>query len=78
MVVPNRRGYGHSPKKEYPCTSEVSGDWHPAFITTADKLAQYLHAERLLIQGAGHGAQTSGKPFNDRLEALIRVADKSA
>jgi len=50
----------------------VSGDWHPAFMTTADILAQRLHAERLLIQGAGHGAQGSGKPFNDRLEAMIK------
>ena len=50
----------------------VSGDWHPAFIATADILAQRLHAERFLIEGAGHGAQGSGKPFNDRFEALLK------
>ena len=52
----------------------VSGDWHPAFVATADVLAQRIHAERLLIKGAGHGAQGSGKPFNDRLEAVIQAA----
>ncbi|MFL5693888.1 MAG: alpha/beta fold hydrolase [Ktedonobacteraceae bacterium] len=54
----------------------VSGDWHPAFIITADILAQRLHAERLIIKGAGHGAQGTGKPFNDRLEALIKSAQE--
>lgn len=52
----------------------VSGDWHPAFITTQDRLAQRIDAQRLLIPGAGHGAQGSGKPFNDRLLALMQSA----
>ena len=50
----------------------VSGQWHPAFEIVADELAQRLHAERLVIAGAGHGVQGSGKPFNERLEKLMR------
>ncbi len=49
----------------------VSGDWHPALITTADILAQRLGAERLVIRGIGHEIQKAGKPFNDRLETLF-------
>ena len=52
----------------------VSGDWHPAFITTADRLAQRIAAQRLLIADTGHGAQGSGQPFNERLLALIQSA----
>lgn len=52
----------------------VSGDWHPAFLITADKLAQSIQAERLTIKGAGHVTQNMGKPFNDRLQALISSA----
>jgi pimeloyl-ACP methyl ester carboxylesterase len=52
----------------------VSGDWLPAFITTIDRLAQRIAAERLLIAEAGHGAQGSGQPFNGRLLALMQSA----
>ncbi len=52
----------------------VSGDWHPAFITTADRLAQRIAAQRLLIADTGHGAQGSGQPFNERLLALMQSA----
>jgi len=55
----------------------VSGDWHPAFAITADRLAQYLHAERLMIKGAEHAVQKIGKQFNDRLIALISSAQRS-
>jgi pimeloyl-ACP methyl ester carboxylesterase len=50
----------------------VSGDWHPAFIVTADRLAQRIAAQRLLIANTGHGAQGSGHPFNERLLALMQ------
>jgi pimeloyl-ACP methyl ester carboxylesterase len=52
----------------------VSGDWHPAFIATEDRLAERIAAQRLLIADAGHGAQGSGQPFNDRLRALLQSA----
>lgn len=52
----------------------VSGDWHPAFIVTADSLAERIAAQRLLIPNTGHGAQGSGKPFNDRLRTLLQQA----
>lgn len=47
----------------------VSGGWHPAFETVADILTQHM-GTRAVIQGAGHEVQRTGKPFNDRLEAL--------
>ncbi|HEU5373972.1 MAG TPA: alpha/beta hydrolase [Ktedonobacteraceae bacterium] len=50
----------------------VSGDWHPAFVITADCLAYQLHAERLLIQEMGHAAHQAGRIFNDRLIALVQ------
>lgn len=52
----------------------VSGDWHPAFMVTADRLAERLSAQRLLMANTGHGAQGSGKPFNERLLALMQSA----
>ena len=52
----------------------VSGGWHPAFIATADRLAQRIAAQRLLIADTGHGAQGSGQPFNERLLALMQSA----
>jgi pimeloyl-ACP methyl ester carboxylesterase len=50
----------------------VSGDWQPALEVVADLLAQQIGAERAVIQGAGHGVPSVGKPFNDRLEAIVR------
>src|SRR5262245_24534051 len=52
----------------------ISGDWHPALEAVADILALRLGAERAVVSGAGHGVQSTGKPFNDRLERLIAVA----
>lgn len=52
----------------------VSGGWHPAFETVADILTQRVGAERAVIRGAGHEVQSIGKPFNDRLEALWKLA----
>lgn len=51
----------------------VSGNWHPAFVMTADRLASYLHAERLLVDGAEHAAH-KGSAFNDRLRTLMQSA----
>lgn len=51
----------------------VSGDWHPAFVITADVLAEQIEAQRLLLPGTGHGAQGSGKPFNDQLQTLLQA-----
>lgn len=56
----------------------VSGDWHPAFIVTSDLLAERLGASRLLIPDTGHGAQGSGAPFNERLQALMQEAGEAS
>lgn len=55
----------------------VSGDWHPAFIVTENILAERISAQRLLLANTGHGAQVSGKPFNDRLRALMQSASST-
>ena len=52
----------------------VSGDWHPAFEVVAEVLAWRLGARRAIVRGAGHGAPSMGRPFNARLEALMRSA----
>ncbi len=52
----------------------VSGDWHPAFTRTCDRLAARLCAARVVIAGASHGAQASGHQFNEHFVALLESA----
>ena len=52
----------------------VSGNWHPALVSTADLLTELLQAEHLVIPNVGHDIQKTGSPFNNRLEALIALA----
>jgi pimeloyl-ACP methyl ester carboxylesterase len=42
-----------------------------AFAAVCDALAEKIHAKRAVIQGAGHNAQLTGQPFNDRLTAFL-------
>jgi len=49
----------------------VSGDWHPAFVMTANRLASCIRAERLVIKGAGHATQSTGQAFDERLKAQV-------
>lgn len=54
----------------------VSGGWSRAFEAICDVLEQRLSAERLVIAGAGHNAQFAGEPFNQRLLAFLRAAQR--
>ena len=47
----------------------VSGGWSQAFDAVCDVLAERLGAERVVLQGEGHGAQHA-PGFNDRLVAF--------
>ncbi|HYF76385.1 MAG TPA: alpha/beta hydrolase [Symbiobacteriaceae bacterium] len=52
----------------------VTGGWHGAFEAVAQVLAPAIGAEWTVFPGAGHGVQRTGKPFNDRFEALLASA----
>ena len=51
----------------------VSGGWSRAFEAICDTLEQQLPAERAVLRGAGHVAQMTGEPFNQRLLAFLRA-----
>lgn len=51
----------------------VSGGWSRAFEAICDTLEQRLPAERAVLRGAGHAAQVTGEPFNQRLLAFLRA-----
>jgi pimeloyl-ACP methyl ester carboxylesterase len=53
----------------------VSGAHHDAFDAVCDVLEARLDAQRAAIPGAGHGAQRTGTPFNERLEAFLEMAE---
>jgi pimeloyl-ACP methyl ester carboxylesterase len=42
-----------------------------AFAAVCDVLAGQIRAKHAVIQGAGHNAQLTGQPFNDRLAAFL-------
>ena len=52
----------------------LSGGWHEAFEAVADCLAPAIGAARETITGEGHGVQRTGRPFNERFEALLASA----
>lgn len=54
----------------------VSGAHHPAFDAVCDVLEERLGAERAVVPGAGHSVQRTGAPFNERLEAFLRAAER--
>jgi pimeloyl-ACP methyl ester carboxylesterase len=54
-----------------------SGGHHPAFDAVCDVLEERLGAERAVIPGARHSVQRTGAPFNERLEAFLRAAERA-
>jgi pimeloyl-ACP methyl ester carboxylesterase len=49
----------------------LSGGYSEGFEDVCDVLAARIGAERDVIEGAGHGVQRTGAPFNERLERLM-------
>ncbi len=54
----------------------ISGGWSRAFDAICDTLEQCLSAERAVIMGARHTVQFMGEPFNQRLLAFLRAAQR--
>ncbi len=54
----------------------ISRGWSRAFDAICDTLEQRLSAERDVIMGARHTLQFVGEPFNQRLLAFLRAAQK--
>lgn len=52
----------------------TSGGHSPVFEAICDRLQRELKTQRAVIRGAGHNVQLTGAPFNDKLDALWRVA----
>jgi pimeloyl-ACP methyl ester carboxylesterase len=52
----------------------VSGGHSAGFEAICDDLAQAIGASRVVVAGAGHEIQFTGRPLNDRLLALWRTA----
>ncbi|MBI3997670.1 MAG: alpha/beta hydrolase [Armatimonadetes bacterium] len=55
----------------------VSGGWSAVLELMCDALAEQVVAARVAIRGRGHYVQHTGKPFNERLEALFRSASRA-
>ena len=53
----------------------ISGRHHPAFDAVCDALARDLHAEQVLITGAGHAVQTMAGHFNTAVADFWSRAD---
>lgn len=49
----------------------LSGNWYPAFEIACNAIAAAMGAEREIFEGSGHGAQRTGKRFNDRWLRLV-------
>jgi pimeloyl-ACP methyl ester carboxylesterase len=54
----------------------LSGGHSPAFEAVSDALAEALSAERAVITGRGHTVPSTGAPYNERLEAFMRAAER--
>jgi pimeloyl-ACP methyl ester carboxylesterase len=54
----------------------LSGGHSPAFEAVCDALAEALSAEREVIRGRGHTIPSTGAPYNERLEAFLRAAER--
>jgi len=55
----------------------ISGGWNQLNERLCETLARISRARRAVIGGAGHGAQRTGRPFNERIELLWRQATGS-
>jgi pimeloyl-ACP methyl ester carboxylesterase len=53
----------------------VSGGHSAVFEAVSDALAEGVGAERAVITGRGHTVPSTGEPYNERLEALMRSAE---
>jgi pimeloyl-ACP methyl ester carboxylesterase len=53
----------------------LSGGHSTAFEAVCDSLAQALSADREVIRGRGHTVPSTGRPYNERLEAFMRAAE---
>ena len=51
----------------------VSGGHSPGFDAICDELAERIGASRMVVTGAGHEIQFTGRPLNEALLALWRV-----
>ncbi len=56
----------------------VSGGHNVAFDKVCDVIQEEIEAQRVVIRGSQHSAQRTGGPFNVRLEAFMRAADRAA
>ena len=54
----------------------ISGGHSDAFEVVCDALADALSAERAVIPGRGHTIPSTGAPYNERLEAFLRTAER--
>jgi pimeloyl-ACP methyl ester carboxylesterase len=54
----------------------LSGGHSPAFEAVCNSLARSLFAEREVIEGRGHTVPSTGAPYNERLEAFMRSAER--
>jgi pimeloyl-ACP methyl ester carboxylesterase len=52
----------------------LSGGHSPAFEAVCDALAEALSAERAVISGRGHTVPSTGRPYNECLEAFMAAA----
>jgi pimeloyl-ACP methyl ester carboxylesterase len=53
----------------------VSGGHSEAFEAVCDALAEAISSEREVIPGRGHTVPSTGAPYNERLEALMRAVE---
>lgn len=56
----------------------VSGGHSPGFDAICDDLAERIGASRIVVQGAGHEIQFTGRPLNHALLTLWRTASSHA
>ena len=54
----------------------ISGGHSKAFEAVSDALAGATGAERAVIPGRGHTVPSTGDPYNERLEAFMRAAER--
>lgn len=52
----------------------LSGGYSEGFEDVCDVLSSRIGAKHEVIEGAGHGVQRTGAPFNERLERLMTAA----
>ena len=56
----------------------VSGGHSAGFDAICDDLAERIGASRMVVEGAGHEIQFTGRPLNEALQALWRAVRSSS